>query len=62
MTLYYAGSVYCDTSIWRAGMIGEGINNSSVLVVKSHRLYVSSLGASSITSYLHVYTYPTDTW
>ena len=37
----YSGSVYCDTSIWRAGMIGEGVKSSSVLVVKSHNHNVS---------------------
>ena len=35
------GSVFCDGSILKSGMIGEGINASSVIVVKSHGLRVS---------------------
>jgi hypothetical protein len=30
------GSVYCDGLIWKSGSVGEGINSSSVLVVKTH--------------------------
>ena len=31
-----AGSIYCDSELWKSGMIGEGMNTSSVLVVKTH--------------------------
>ncbi len=30
------GSAYRDWSIWRYGLVGEGLTSSSVLVVKSH--------------------------
>ena len=29
--------MYCDGLIWKSGSVGEGINSSSVLVVKTHR-------------------------
>ena len=42
-TIYYycTGSVYCDIPIFKSGMIGEGVNAPSVLVVKTHLATVS---------------------
>lgn len=44
------GSVFCDGSILKSGMIGEGINTTSVLVVKSHglRVYIMSLSTAVV--------------
>ena len=39
----YTGSVYCDYEIWRSGMIGEGLDTRSVLVVKAHSIKVNAL-------------------
>lgn len=38
-----AGSIYCDREMWLSGMIGEGVNTSSVLVVKTHSIQVHVL-------------------
>ena len=38
-----AGSIYCDRELWLSGMIGEGVNTSSVLVVKTHSIQVHVL-------------------
>ena len=38
----YIGSVYCDPPLWKSGMIGEGVKDRSVLVVKTHTLSVST--------------------
>ena len=31
-----AGSTYCDGSLWKSGMVGEGVNDTTVLTVKTH--------------------------
>ena len=36
LVLPYTGSIYCDPDIMLSGMIGEGVDSSSVLVVKTH--------------------------
>ena len=36
LVLPYTGSVYCDHDMMLSGMIGEGVDSSSVLVVKTH--------------------------
>ena len=40
LVLPYTGSIYCDRGIMLSGMIGEDVNSSSVLVVKTHKTKV----------------------
>ena len=34
--------MYCDVDIFKSGMIGEGVESGSVLVVKTHFINVST--------------------
>ena len=36
--IFVIGAVYCDVTLLKSGMYGEGMTSGSVIAVKTHRL------------------------